>query len=188
MFATLCLFGMLGSYAVPIYAVTSAYADNLTVSSLLKDNTLILQCMGVMGFFTLLYEWSRDNVASLLAIASLLAGIYGLLLIDESQWLHYVFATTAIGSINAFMWIHATSWIGTFAATLQSFISLDIAYELCNEGNSIFVQEVAVLALFAIQYLGLHFFTGETPSTLAQYAADNASQTPESTPRNSATA
>ena len=184
MFPTLCLLGMLGSYAVPIYAVASAYTNNLTVSSLLKDNTLILQSMLVMGFFTLLYEWSRDHIASLLTIACLLGSIYGLLWFDESHWIHYLFATCAITSINAFLWIHATSWIGIGIACVQTALSLDIAYELCDETNSIFIQEVLVLALFALQYLALHF-TSETPSTEAQYAADNASQTPESTPENS---
>ena len=66
---------------------------------------------------------------------------------------------------------------------MQTVLSLDIAYELCDHG-SIFIQEVLVLALLALQYLALHFI-GETPSTEAQYAADNASQTPGSTPENS---
>jgi hypothetical protein len=186
MFSTLCLLGMLGSYAVPIYAVASAYTNNLTISSLLKDNTLILQSMFVMGFFTLLYEWSRDHIASLLTIACLLASIYGLLWFDESQWIHYLFATSAISAINAFLWIHATSWIGMGMACVETALSLDIAYELCYDG-SIFIQEALVLALFAFQYLGLHF-TGELPSKQVQYVADNASQTPGSTPENSVAA
>ena len=156
MFATLCLLGMVGSYAVPIYAVTNAYVGNLSISSLLKDNALILQSMVVMGVFTLLYEWSRDNIASLLTIACLLGGLYGLLWFDESHWIHYLFGTIVIITINLFMWLHAHTWIALLAAGLQTGISCAIGYELCTDNGTIFVQEVAVLALFAAYYVALH--------------------------------
>ena len=159
MFAAVCLAAMIVSYTVCICAVGSAYADNLSVSSLIKDNTLILQCMVIMGLFTLLYEWSRDNILSLLTIGCLLFTLYGLLLIDESYAIHYLFATGTITSINAFMWIHAHSWIAWMSTFAQTGLSLIIGHKLLTGLESIFFEEVTVIALFAAYYLGDYLST-----------------------------
>ena len=58
---------MLISYLVPIFIVYFNYCNNESVSNIICNPTnqyIILLCMIIMGFFTLLYEWNRQNILS----------------------------------------------------------------------------------------------------------------------------
>ena len=111
--------------------------------------------MAVMGWFTLWYEYERGDIISMKYISLLLVGLYGLLCLDESYTLHYLFATCVFASILGFMyhhWNRGRLFTGLFL--LQFAVSIVMLY--CMNGD-IFLPEVILIANFAVYYLCLHF-------------------------------
>ena len=116
---------------------------------------MIMVSMMVMGWFTLWYEWERHDSASLAYIAILLAGIYGLLWMDESHTIHYVFATCVFISILGFMYHHRNrSTVLTILAIFQLFLSGLLLYHI---NDDILLPEILLIGNFAVYYLYLHF-------------------------------
>jgi len=98
-----------------------------------------------------------------MAILLLLIGIYGVIVIEETEPIHYVFASTAFISILAFMFQNMSKnnkydvFLCSANAILFSLLSLWI---LCFEQENtswIFGYEIGFLVLFTIFYFTLHF-------------------------------
>jgi hypothetical protein len=150
---------MLLAYVVPIAYVFFAYGGaNHSVSQIICSEScqhIILLSMAVMGWFTLWYEYERGDIISMKYISLLLVGLYGLLCLDESYTLHYLFATCVFASILGFMyhhWNRGRLFTGLFL--LQFAVSIAMLY--CMNGD-IFLPEVILIANFAVYYLCLHF-------------------------------
>lgn len=149
---------MIIAYLVPIVYVGTRDTDHLSISNIVCSEscqTLILLSMFVMGWFTLWYEWERNDFVSFRYMIFLLAGIYGLLSMDESYWIHYVFATCVFLSMIGFMYHHRRhGTILTVLFVFQLFISGVLLYHM---NADIFLPELLLIGNFALYYLCLHF-------------------------------
>lgn len=150
---------MLVAYLIPISYVFFTYDHaNHSVSQIICSEScqrIILYSMAVMGWFTLWYEYERGDLISFGYITLLLVGIYGLLWMDESHMIHYLFATCVFASILGFMyhhWNRGRVFTGLFL--LQFVTSIMLLYYM---NDDIFFPEVILIANFAVYYLCLHF-------------------------------
>ena len=115
-----------------------------------------------MGFFTVLYEIERKDIVSFMSILLLLVGIYGVILIEETQPIHYVFASTAFISIMAFMFRNISSNFLLALSILNFGLMLFLfgcILSIINDNTWFLISEVVFLVIFAIFYLFLHFFS-----------------------------
>lgn len=149
---------MILAYLIPISYVFFTYDHaNHSVSQIICSEScqrIILYSMGVMGWFTLWYEYERGDLISF-GYITLLLGIYGLLWMDESHTIHYLFATCVFVSILGFMyhhWNRGRIFTGLFL--LQFVTSIMLLYYM---NDDIFFPEVILIANFAVYYLCLHF-------------------------------
>ena len=149
---------MLLAYVIPIAYVFFAYeGSNHSVSQIICSEScqhIILLSMAVMGWFTLWYEYERGDFISFRYIALLLIGLYGLLWLDESYSIHYLFAACVFTSILGFMyhhWNRGRLFTGLFL--LQFVVSIIMLYYM---NDDIFLPEVILIANFAVYYLCLH--------------------------------
>ena len=135
------------SYSVPIAYVIYHYSDHTSVSSIIQNSQIVLVSMIAMGFFTLLYEYQRNDPVSFFFILLLLVGIYGVILIHELDPSHYFFAILAFLSILGFMINHCN--------TPFSYIS--VGAQLCVGSlffdSEIFWKEIFFIGNFAVFYL-----------------------------------
>ena len=117
---------------------------------------MIMLSMLVMGWFTLWYdEWERNDKTSFIYIVFLLAGIYGLLWMDESHVIHYVFATCVFISILGFMYHHRyRNTLLTILSIFQLFFTGLLLYHI---NDDIFLAEILLIGNFGLYYLCLHF-------------------------------
>ena len=60
----------------------------------------------IMGYFTLLYEFERNNIESLILVILIIIGIMGVLCIYEDKKIHYLYAAIIVFSILGFMINH----------------------------------------------------------------------------------
>lgn len=172
------LVGMIVSYLVCILTIIGGGGDNsinsnnylpITVSSTLSDEKtqhIIFASMLSMGFFTILYEYDRKDkdLASFMAILLLLIGIYGVILIEETHQIHYVFASTAFISIIVFMFRNMSKnnkydiFLCSANVIVFSLLILSIIFDQENTSwIGIFGYEIVFLILFTIFYFILHF-------------------------------
>ena len=147
---------MLIAYAIPISYVY-AMGSHESVSQIICSDScqrMIMLSMLVMGWFTLWYEWERNDQTSFTYIAILLVGIYGLLMMDESHTIHYVFATCVFISILGFMFHHRRNFVLTALVSFQLFLTGLLLYHI---NDDIFLPEILLIGNFAVYYLCLHF-------------------------------
>jgi len=151
---------MLIAYLIPIIYVYCQFIDNPSICHIIcKEDAkyMITAAMVIMGGFTMLYERERKDTTSMLIIACLLIGIYGLLFTFDSFWIHLGFVTLAFLSILGFMVHHTRKhdsnglWVlfliaAYFAITTVAFFN-----------QSIFLTEALFIGTFAVYYLSLHF-------------------------------
>jgi hypothetical protein len=168
------LVGMIISYLACILTIIGgSYYDSIptTVSSTLaneKTNFIIFASMLSMGFFTIMYESGRKCWVSFMAILLLLIGIYGVILIEETEPIHYVFASTAFISILVFMgWNSIVHYTSKYLLTLCVFnfvlmillfgyiLSTVFFVSLSSNNTGFLVSEVLFIVIFAIFYLSL---------------------------------
>ena len=168
------LVGMIISYLACILTIIGgSYYDSIptTVSSTLaneKTNFIIFSSMLSMGFFTIMYESGRKCWVSFMAILLLLIGIYGVILISETEPIHYVFASTAFISILVFMgWNSIVHYTSKYLLTLCVFnfvlmillfgyiLSTVFFVSLSSNNTGFLVSEVLFIVIFAIFYLSL---------------------------------
>ena len=162
---------MILSYSVCILTIIGGGGNSknslpITVSSTLSDEktqSIIFGSMLSMGFFTILYEIERKDIVSFISILFLLIGIYGVILIEETQPIHYVFAFTAFISIMAFMFRNRTNNkydIFLCCANAILFFLLMLCILFGQENTpwiGIFGYEIGFLICFTIFYFILHF-------------------------------
>ena len=114
-----------------------------------------------MGFFTIMYESGRKCWVSFMSILLLLICIYGVILIEENEPIHYVFATTLFMSILVFMFRNRTNNkydIFLCCANAILFFLLMLCILLGQEKTSgIFGYEIGFLIFFTVFYFILHF-------------------------------
>ena len=131
-----------------------------------KTNGIIFASMLSMGFFTIMYEIERKDIVSFVSILFLLIGIYGVILIEETQPIHYLFAFIAFISIQAFMFRNITSnyllalcmlnfglMLFLFNCILSNLFFLSAREN--NDNFSFVVSEVLFILVFAMFYLSL---------------------------------
>ena len=168
--------GMLVSYLACIFTILGGRynANNslpTTVSSTLADektNTIIFGSMLSMGFFTIMYESGRKCWVSFMSILLLLIGIYGVILIEETQPIHYVFASTVFISIMVFMyWNSIVPYVSKYLLTLSmlnfglmlflfgSILSNLFFFSAIENTFWFLVSEVLFIVIFAVFYLSL---------------------------------
>jgi hypothetical protein len=153
------LFCMIICYLLPIYYVYNNYYLNNSLSNIICNNNCkyyILFFMFLMSIPTLLYEIERNDKCSIFLISILLLGIYGLILIDETNIIHYMFASIVFIVILTFMIRHyyITNNIILFVSLiLQLFLLLLV---IININKNIFYGEILYILNFAFYYLYLH--------------------------------
>ena len=151
---------MIGCYILPILIVCYQYQSNPSISNIICDDTCkdsILFFMGLMGVGTILYEWERNDRYSQVCIGILLIGLYGLICINESHSVHYLFAFFVFTAILCFMIRHC------YLTTCDRILSISLFFEilillfiLININQTIFYPEVIYILNFAFYYLYLH--------------------------------
>ena len=148
---------MLIAYAIPISYVYMMGSHESVSQIICSDSCqlMIMLSMLVMGWFTLWYEWERSDIISFMYITLLLVGIYGLLVMDESHTIHYVFATCVFISILGFMFHHRHHHLLlTILVIIQLFFTCLLLYHI---NGDIFLPEILLIGNFAVYYLCLHF-------------------------------
>jgi hypothetical protein len=151
---------MLIAYLIPIIYVYCQFADNPSICNIIcnqKAKYMIAASMVIMGAFTLLYERERKDTTSMIIIACLLIGIYGLLFTFDFFWIHLGFATMAFLSILGFMF-HHTQKHGSYGLRILLLIAAYFAITTVAFFNqNIFLTEALFIGTFAVYYLSLHF-------------------------------
>jgi hypothetical protein len=161
-------------YLIPIIYVVwfSMGKEKTSVSCIVCKKPFILMSMVCMGFFTLWYEYLRENTFysfSFVSMFSLLTAIMGILCTDETKRIHYVFASIAFLSIYTFMVVHlyesrsnrkdddSSLFSFFFLSLLVVLETLLFPFFFLFDGFFFFLSEVLFLVLFATCFLYLHF-------------------------------
>uniref|UniRef100_A0A6C0I153 Uncharacterized protein n=1 Tax=viral metagenome TaxID=1070528 RepID=A0A6C0I153_9ZZZZ len=152
---------MIFCYLLPIYYVYYNYNSNNSVSNIICDDNCknyILFFMFLMGIATLLYEVERNDNYSQILICILLIGIYGLINVNETHIIHYIFAFLVFMAILLFMIRHC------YLTNCDSILSFSLFLEIValfhiiiNINENIFYGEIFYILNFAFYYLYLHF-------------------------------
>lgn len=165
MLLNILLLSMLLSYAIPIFLVyTDTNSKTSSVSSIInstKNNYTILFCMTLMGFFTLLYEYYRNKRFSLSIVAIILIGIYGVIMINEKNNWHYVFAIITFVFILIFMAFHCyltKNILLILLFIIQILLSLILCLLLYLRSHFYKIQ-VYLIINFAIFFMFLHIIS-----------------------------
>ena len=158
------LIAIMVSYNDPIKKVIENYNDNYSISEIItKDENKYDIAYGFiyMSFFTLLYEYLRNDRNSIGIILLLLIGIFGVIFTTEYKYcifcMHSLFAIISFGSIVSYMIYHIRKRktnILKFFLTMQ-FLTLVLC--LYNFKFKIFFYETSFLLFFALTYLYLHY-------------------------------
>jgi len=152
---------MILCYLIPIIFVWYNYNSNSSVSNIIcheNHKHYIFIFMFLMGVGTLLYELERNDKYSQIIICLLLIGIYGLIYINETHIIHYVFAFVVFIAILFFMIRHC--YLTTCNIILMSSLYLQILtlfFIVININDNIIYGEIIYILNFAFFYLYLHF-------------------------------
>jgi len=166
------LAAMIASYAIPIGVVGWNYRNfkSTSISQIIcKNQALVLGSMACMAAATCAYEHRRikhaanDYVVGLYkvgfaCIVLLLFCIFSLVSIDETHFVHYVFAVLGFSAILAFTWVHSAliqTPVCAAVAAVQFAACAHIAHRHESNGD-IFWGEVAFIGAFALFYFYLH--------------------------------
>ena len=172
-YQNILLFFMLLSYSYPIYIISENYNENTTtVSNIICniENTNIIFSFAIMGFFTLFYEYNRNDNISFTLISILLITLIGLLNTIDYSLYHLYFASVTFISIFPFMF-HNLSRIKNFILELSLILQIIIALYILLSTNiqmcfiseevrknlNIFLPETLLIINFGFFYLYLHY-------------------------------
>jgi hypothetical protein len=156
------LFLMLSFYLFPIIYVYMYYDDNPSISNIISNDDskyIILFFMILMGITTILYEYKRNDIYSIIIISILLISIYILIYFTEEHILHYIFASIAFISILLFMIRHCHRECNQNCYILYILLYIQVLLLLLlitNKDNTIFIYETLYLLNFAIFYFYIH--------------------------------
>jgi hypothetical protein len=156
------LFLMLSFYLLPIIYVYIYYDNNPSISNIISnDNSkyIILFFMILMGITTILYEYKRNDIYSIIIISILLVSIYILIYFTEDHILHYIFASIAFITILLFMIRHCCRECNQNCYILYMLLFIQILLLLLliiNKDDTIFLYETLYLLNFAMFYFYIH--------------------------------
>jgi hypothetical protein len=152
---------MLFCFLITAYYIYINYNSNISVSNLICDpdyKYTVFCFMCLLGAGTLWYEFERNDPFSIVCICILLVGLYGLIYVNETNRLHYIFASVVFLSILVFMMRHCYLTSGN--KILLSSLVLEIIllfFIIQHIHQNIFYSEVLYILNFACYYLYLHF-------------------------------
>jgi hypothetical protein len=146
-------------YIYVIYKVSSYYiTTDGSISSIIKNeecNQIVFVNMIFMGIVTLFYELLRYDICSFISIFFLLIGIYGVIIYEHTNIIHFVYSFIVFISILVFMYNHCY-----IKNHIILYLLLYLQQILCA---AVFLQtnimscEIYLLGNFAIFYIYLHF-------------------------------
>ena len=151
--STFWLLCMCACYYCPISIVCEQQKGNNTLSSILCDSVIIFISIQLLCISTLFYEIIRYQLSSLF-IVTLILGINGLLIYNETFIEHYIFSGIALISIYIFTIIHATEHRMCQLLLLPQTFLLGA----CLIEKYIISYEILYIGLFAFTYLYLHVY------------------------------
>jgi hypothetical protein len=151
---------MLVFYLISILYIYYYYDYNKSISNLICNEDykkIILFFMLLMGICTLLYEIERCDTISIFLISIMLISIYGLIFINETNIIHYIFAFCVFIVILLFMGRHC--YLANNNILLLSFFLeiLILLYIIIQINDNIFYIEIFYILNFAFFYIYLHF-------------------------------
>jgi hypothetical protein len=150
-------------YLIPVGIIIYYYQNNMSLSNIIcKDDVknIIFVTMLIFGLATLIYEYQRNDLLSLMIVFFLLISIFALIYVKETLDLHYVFAFCAFLSIICFMTYHC------YFCQHENLLYISLFFQVCiflllakniNNNKNIFFYEILFLLNFAIFYIVLHF-------------------------------
>jgi hypothetical protein len=156
------LFLMLSFYLFPIIYVYMYYDNNPSISNIISNDDskyIILFFMILMGITTILYEYKRNDIYSIVIISILLVSIYILIYFTEDHIFHYIFASIAFISILLFMIRHCRRECNQNCYILYMLLFIQVLLLLLliiNKDDTIFLYETLYLLNFAIFYFYIH--------------------------------
>ena len=151
---------MLIAYLIPIVYVYCQFIDHPSICDIIcneKAKYTIAGSMVIMGVFTMLYERERKDTTSMVLIACLLFGIYGLIFTYGLFWTHFGFVAIAFLSILGFMIHHARKRSSNGLRMLLLVAAYFAISTVAFFNQSIFLTEALFIGTFAVYYLSLHF-------------------------------
>ena len=156
---------MSSCYLLPFYKIYLNYDNNYTISNILTDennkNTILFYSLPLC-ITTIIYEIQRKDIYSSIPIFFLLIGIIPVIIINENEILHSIFAFQVFISILCFMTRNCLLYkryiflmISLFA---EYWLFLSIALNM-NKNKNIFYCEYYFIINFLFYYLHLHFIS-----------------------------
>jgi len=155
----LLFISMITIYLYVIYNVYNYYTINDgSISSIIKNeecNKIVFTNMTIMSIITIFYELLRYDIFSFFSIFFVLVGIYGVIIYEHTNSIHFVYCFIVFISILVFMYNHCYK-----KKHVLLYLSLYIQQILCA---AVFLQtniincEIYLLANFAFFYIYLHF-------------------------------
>ena len=162
---------MLVSYAIPIWIVWHNHrmSNSTSISQIIcKNQGAVLGSMACMAAATCAYEYKRVKHAppedvhlhngGFACVVLLLFCIFSLVAIDETHFVHYVFAVLGFGAMFGFTCVHSIllqTPVCAAVAAIQFAACAHITHRHGSNGD-IFWGEVAFIGAFALFYLHLH--------------------------------
>jgi len=153
------LTSMILIYMYVIYKVYTYYTiTDGSISSIIKNeecSKIVFVNMLLMGIVTLFYELLRYDICSFISICFLLIGIYGVIIYEHTNTIHFVYCFIVFISILVFMYNHCYK-----KNHIILYLLLYLQQILCA---SVFLQsnimncEIYLLSNFAVFYIYLHF-------------------------------
>ena len=150
-------------YLTQVLFVYYMYNCNKNVSSIICNKNykyFFLFFTLFMGLGAVLYEYERNDLYSLILVIILFIGLHGLIYIDETHKIHYVFTCSVFICMLFFMIIHC--YLKEFDIILSLSLFLEIVmllYTLRHFDKNIFFTEVVSILNFAFFYFYLHTIT-----------------------------
>jgi hypothetical protein len=158
MYKDLCLISMILTYSYIIYSVASYYENNNSISSIIKNkncNSKIFVSMFIMEIFTILYEILRYNLLSFIFIFLVVIGINGLLIYDDTYFIHYIYCILVFINILLFM-IHNSYYKNNNFLYFLLYLQIILSFSIVLFNNILYI-EMFLLENFALYYISLHF-------------------------------
>lgn len=154
---------MIFFYSTQVLFVYYMYNCNNSVSNIICNNNckyFFLFFTLLMGIGAVLYEYERNDLYSQILIFIILIGLHGLIYIDETHTIHYVFACLVFIGILIFMIRHC--YLKECDIILSSSLFLEIImllYTVIYFDKNIFYSEAVSILNFAFFYFYLHIIT-----------------------------
>jgi hypothetical protein len=155
---------MSGCYLVPCYQIYLNYKNNSSISNLLnkiENKNILVFYSFLLGSTTICYEIVyRKDLYSSICIFFVLPGIIPVIIINENEIIHSIFAFQVFISILCFMTRNCVLYkkyifliISLFA---EYWLFFNIALNISKNKN-IFYNELFFISNFAFYYIYLHF-------------------------------